>query len=93
MKIICIILMLIFFLSCKKHIITNENGINFAPNKDMKIKNLLPFKAQHVCIGSYTTGKDSIITQFELESKYSLMVIKLKNVSDNCEFNNHVSTN
>lgn len=93
MKIICIILFFLFFLSCKKHIIANENGLNFIPNTTITIKNLSPFKMKHVSIGSYITGKDSIITQFEIESKYSLMVIKLKNVSDNCKFNNHLSTN
>lgn len=87
MKIICTILFLLFFLSCTKYVINDE--MNFVPNKSMKIKNLPSFKNKYVCIGSHTIGKDSVITQFNIESKYSLIVIKLKNVSNNCTFNNY----
>ncbi|WP_031454656.1 hypothetical protein [Flavobacterium chungangense] len=93
MKIISIILLLFLFFSCKKYIIPNENSLNFVPNKSIEIKSLLPFKKKSVCIGSYTTGKDYVISQFEIESKYSLIVIKLKNISNNFEFNNHLSFN
>lgn len=93
MKILCIILLLFLFLGCKKYIMPNVNGINFAPYKSMEIKNLSFFKKKYVSIGSYTAGKDCVVSQFEIESKYSLIVIKLKNVSNNCEFNNHLSAN
>ncbi len=97
MKIICLILLLFIFLGCKKNLIDKEmnlmNEMNFVPSKSIKIKNLLPFKNDRVCIGSYVLKNDSIISQYEIESKYSLMVIKLKNVSKNCTFNNHQSIN
>ncbi|SNR51411.1 hypothetical protein [Flavobacterium sp. ov086] len=97
MKIICIILLLFIFLGCKKNLIEKEmnamNEMNFVPTNSMKIKNLLPFKNHEVCIGTYVLKNDSIISQYEIESKYSLMVIKLKNISQNCTFNNHQSTN
>lgn len=94
MKIICIILLFLFFLSCKKQkamdeMILMKNEMNFIPNKSIKIRNLLPFKNNYVSIGSYTIKKDSILSQFEIESKYSLIVIKLKNVSNSCTFNNY----
>lgn len=91
MKIICIILLLVFFLGCQKHITIDE--MNFVPNKSMKIKNLPSFNNKYTCIGSHTIGKDSVITQFHIESKYSLVVMKLKNVSTNCMFNNHLANN
>jgi len=69
------------------------NEMNFVPNKSMKIKNLSLFKNHDVCIGSYTLKNDSIISQYEVESKYSLMVIKLKNISQNYTFNDHKTTN
>ncbi|WP_269234841.1 hypothetical protein [Flavobacterium flavigenum] len=71
----------------------SENGINFVPHKSIEIKNLSFFKKKYVSIGSYTAGKDSVISQFEIESKYSLLLIKFKNVSNNCKFNNHLSAN
>jgi hypothetical protein len=97
MKIICVLLLLLIFLGCKKNLVEKEMNLmtkmNFAPTKSIKIKNLLPFKKDHVCIGTYTLKNDSIISQYEIESKYSLMVIKLKNVSKNFTFNNQQSTN
>jgi len=97
MKIIFAVVVFLLFLGCKKHIIENEmnlmNEMNFVPNTSIKIKNLIPFKKDYVSIGSYTINKDSIISQFEIQSKYSLIAIKLKNVSKNCTFNHHQSTN
>ncbi|PXY39913.1 hypothetical protein DMB65_15460 [Flavobacterium cheongpyeongense] len=97
MRIICVILLVVLFLGCKKQIIKNEmnlmNEMNFVPNKSIKIKNLLPFKKDNVCIGSYTIKNDSIVSQFEIQSKYSLIVIKLKNISKNYTFNHHQSNN
>ncbi|KUJ63928.1 hypothetical protein AR687_01715 [Flavobacteriaceae bacterium CRH] len=87
MKIISIILLVLILFSCKKYVIKDE--INFAPNKSLKFKKL-SFK-NDVCIGSYTIRKDTIISQFQVESKYSLFVIKLRNVSNNFNFKDHVS--
>ena len=67
--------------------------MNFVPNKSIKIKNLSPFKNDHVCIGTYIINNDSIISQFEIQSKYALMVIKLKNISKNYTFLDHQSNN
>lgn len=97
MKIICSAILFLIFFGCKKNTTEKEmnlmNEMDFVPNKSIKIKNLLPFKNDHVCIGTYIIKNDSIISQFEIQSKYSLMVIKLKNVSKNYTFNNHQSTN
>ncbi|WP_123912087.1 MULTISPECIES: hypothetical protein [unclassified Flavobacterium] len=59
----------------------------------MKIKSLMPFKEDYHCIGSYTIKKDTVVSQFEIQSKYSLVVIKLKNVSTNCKFNSCLYSN
>lgn len=97
MKIIYVILLLLIFLGCKKNIVEKEmnlmNEMNFVANKSIKIKNLLPFKNDHVNIGTYVLKNDSIISQYEIQSKYSLIVIKLENVSKNYTFNDHQSVN
>ncbi|MBF4516100.1 hypothetical protein IRZ71_07090 [Flavobacterium sp. ANB] len=63
----------------------------FFPYKSLKFKTL-SFKNDR-CIGSYTIGKETIISQFEVKSKYSLFVVKLRNVSNNFKFKDHVSNN
>ncbi|MWB93636.1 hypothetical protein GON26_04640 [Flavobacterium sp. GA093] len=67
--------------------------MNFIPGKSMKIKNVSTFKDDNVCIGSYAIKNDTVVSQYEMQLKYSLIVIKLKNVSKNCSFNHHQSAN
>lgn len=91
MKIICLALLFLLYLSCKKGGIDDE--INFVPQKSMKIKSLMLFKGDYHCIGSHTVKKDTIVSQFNIQSKYSLVVIKLKNVTTNCKFNSYLYSN
>ncbi|WP_343584364.1 hypothetical protein [Flavobacterium sp.] len=87
MKIICLIFIAGLFFSCQK-IIINDN-LTFVPQKNFKIKNLRLPKENSISIGSYVTDKDSVISQFEIQSKYSLIAIKLANSSPNIIFNNY----
>jgi len=97
MKIIYTLLSCLFFLGCQKHLTKNEmnlmpDDMHFVPNKSMEIKKLPSFKGKYTCIGSYIILKDTVITEFKVESKYSILVIRLNNISNNCEFNNHLHT-
>jgi hypothetical protein len=87
MKIVCLILIVALFLSCNKIVISDN--LNFVPNKTFKIKNLNLSKKKSISIGSYVTDNDSVISQYNIQSKYSLMVIKLSNISSTLIFNNY----
>lgn len=63
--------------------------MNFVPNMCINFKKIF-LKKDYTCMGSYTIRKDSVISQFKVESKYSMFVIKLKNVANNFKFMNHV---
>ncbi|WP_286971409.1 hypothetical protein [Flavobacterium sp. UBA4854] len=87
MKIICLIFIAGLFFSCQKIIISDN--LTFVPQKNFKIKNLRLPKENSISIGSYVTDKDSVISQFEIQSQYSLIAIKLANVSPNIIFNDY----
>ncbi|MDQ1165673.1 hypothetical protein [Flavobacterium sp. SORGH_AS_0622] len=91
MKILCLIFIAILFLSCNKIIISDN--LNFVPEKTFKIKNLNLSKKKSISIGSYVTDKDSVISQYKIHSKYSLIVIKLSNISSNLVFNSYKKSN
>ncbi|MBZ4035362.1 hypothetical protein K6T82_11340 [Flavobacterium sp. 17A] len=87
MKIICLIFIVALFLGCQKIIISDN--LTFVSERFFKIKNLKLPKENTVSIGSYVTDKDSVVSQFEIQSKYSPIVIKLANISPNFVFNNY----
>ncbi|MCD0467240.1 hypothetical protein [Flavobacterium sp. ENC] len=87
MKIICVILLIVLAISCKKYVINDD--LTFVPEKSMTIKNITLLKKDAVCIGSYTLGSDTVVSQFKIQSKYSLITIKLRNVSSAFTFKNH----
>lgn len=87
MKIICLIFIVALFFSCKKNVISDN--LTFVSQKNFKIKNLKQSKENSVSIGSYITGKDSVVSQSEIQSKYSLIAIKLSNTTSNVIFNNY----
>ena len=95
MKILYTTVLFLILLGCKRNVLEKEmslmNEMNFVPGKSMKIKNVLPLSADPVVIGTYTVGNDSIISKFEIQSRYSLMVIKLKNIAPQYTLHEHPS--
>lgn len=87
MKIICFLLIALCFMGCVKN--SFKDDLTFVPEKSMNIQGLDLKKKTSLCIGSYTSGNDLVISKYKLQAKYSLFVVKLKNVSQNCSFNNY----
>jgi len=87
MKIICVILLIVLTISCKKYIINDD--LTFIPEKSINIKNITLLKKNAVCIGSYTLGSDTVVSQFKIQAKYSLITIKLGNFSSTSTFKNY----
>ena len=85
MKIPFIILIFFLFLGCTK--INNDDQLNYVFAEGIKIKKITNFKENYHCTGSYHIKKDTLVSQFEIQSKYSLTVIKLKNVSKGYQLN------
>ena len=77
-------------MSCKKHI--TFRNLSFIPIEGIKIKELTKFKENYRCTGSHKMGNDTVISDFEVQSKYSLIVIKLKNVSKDYRLNYYPNT-
>lgn len=77
-------------MSCKKSI--TGGNLNYIPTEGIKIKELTKFKGNYRCTGSHKIGKDTVISDFEIQSKYSLIVIKLKNVSKDYKLNYYSNT-
>ena len=90
MKIFIALLLIFLFLSCKK-LITFGNLV-YIPTEGIKIKELTKFKEDYLCTGSHKMGNDTVISDFEVKSKYSLIVIKLKNVSKDYKLNYYPNT-
>ncbi len=94
MKSICILLLIVCVLSCKKQAIPAfDDDLSFVPEKTMKINNLTLEKNNSICNGSYTLKNEYVVSQFEIQSKYSLIVTKLQNCSSNFTFNAYESPN
>ncbi len=91
MKIVFTLLLIALFLSCKKNI--TGGYLNFIHGEGIKIKEITNFKENYVSRGCYKIKKDTVISNFEIQSKYSLMVIKLKNVSHKYELNYYSNSN
>ena len=72
-------------MSCKKFITVGK--LSFIPYGGIKIKELTRFKGNYRCTGSHKIENDTVISDFEIDSKYSLVVIKLKNVSRDYKLN------
>ncbi|HJR99925.1 MAG TPA: hypothetical protein VJ780_03220 [Flavobacterium sp.] len=90
MKIYFLILIILLFLGCKK--IFEYNYLVFLPVEAIKIKELTNFNEPYICTGSYQIKKDTVISIFKVQSKYSLAVIKLKNVSPKFHLNYYSNT-
>ncbi|HEU4790165.1 MAG TPA: hypothetical protein VFS71_10795 [Flavobacterium sp.] len=87
MKIYFLITFFILFASCQQF--KSEEDLNYFQFEGIKIKELTNFNKSYVSKGSYKRGNDTVISMFEIESKYSLLVIKLKNVSKDYTLNYH----
>ncbi len=73
------------FFSCQ---MSSKKHINFLPNVEgIKITKIVNANDENLkCVGSYTYEKDTIITQYKYQSKYSLLVMKLNNIDKNLKF-------
>ncbi|MFD2941814.1 hypothetical protein [Flavobacterium notoginsengisoli] len=87
MKIFCLILILVFAFSCKKYVIPDD--LTFVPQKSMNINGISLVKNNAVCIGSYTSQKDTVVSQYNIQSKYSLIAVKLGNTAPFSNFKNY----
>lgn len=86
MKKICIILIMILSYSCKDNV--RNHDLDFVPQKVMNIKNITLLKNNTAAIGSYRLAEDTVVSQCKIQSEYSLVVIKLGNVSPSLIFKN-----
>lgn len=91
MKIYFIIIIIILFVGCQK--IFKGNQLTYFAAEAIKIKELTNIKENYSCKGSYQMGNDTVISIFEIQSQYSLTVIKLKNVSKDYKLNYYSNTN
>jgi hypothetical protein len=91
MKIYSLIILTFLFVGCQK--IATDNTLSYFPAEAIKIKELTQFKENYRCTGSYHLKKDTVISQFEIQSKYLLMIIKLKNLSKDYQLNYYSNGN
>lgn len=87
MKRYFIFIILIIFTNCQQY--KTEVNLDYIQCEGIKIKEITNFNKSYISKGSYKKGNDTVISTFEIESKYSLLVIKLKNVAKNYKLNVH----
>lgn len=90
MKRYFIFIILIIFTNCQQF--KTEVNLDYIQCEGIKIKEITNFNKNYISKGSYKKGNDTVISKFEIESKYSLLVIKLKNVAKNYKLNIHSNT-
>ena len=90
MKRYFIFIILIIFTNCQQF--KTEVNLDYIQCEGIKIKEITNFNKSYISKGSYKKGNDTVISKFEIESKYSLLVIKLKNVAKNYKLNIHSNT-
>ncbi|OUL60541.1 hypothetical protein [Flavobacterium sp. AJR] len=81
------IFIILLFFGCYRFIL--KGHLNFIISKGIKLKDITNFKGKYVCTGGYKMKNDTVISKFEIESKYSLVAIKFKNVSNDFKLNYH----
>ncbi|MBP4140113.1 hypothetical protein [Flavobacterium geliluteum] len=82
-----IILIILLFFGFYRFIL--KGNLNFIITEGIKLKHITRFKGKYVCTGGYKIRNDYVISRFEIESKYSLVVIKFKNISKDYKLNYH----
>jgi hypothetical protein len=81
-------ILIILLLFCFYRFILKGN-LDFIISEGIKLKDITRFKGKYVCTCGYKIKNDTVIETFEIESKYSLVVIKFKNVSKDYKLNYH----
>jgi hypothetical protein len=87
MKLYFLITFSMLFTSCQQF--NSEENLNYIQFEGIKIKELTNFNKSYISKGSYKRENDTVISIFEIESKYSLLVIKFKNASKDYRLNYH----
>lgn len=85
-----IFIILIICTNCQQF--KTEENLDYIQCEGIKIKEITNFNKSYISKGSYKKGNDTVISKYEIESKYSLLVIKLKNVAKNYKLNVHSNT-